>query len=236
MDDAIESTRYYKQKYIITFYKETEDGDEEFVASFDNIMQLCKYKKLPINDKNLFLIKQELYRAFKKFPAYSRMIDGTPMRVYLIDMFKDDELEEKLEKERRDKCMALKKYVQITSTMNIEVYASIEAIPVITSANASGDRMNAKSGWAKIRVLLTAGTSWYPSEILNWPAVKALAGKEILTIGIQADTITNPDTLKKAEAQAAAIAKGKKAVDLEKEKVKANKAREKEAQQSLELE
>lgn len=236
MDDDFDNTRYYKQKYLIAFYKETEDGDEEFVASFDNIMQLCKYKNLPINEKNLFIIKQNLYRSFKEFPPYSRIIDGTPMRVYLIDMFKDDELEEKLEKERRDKCMALKKYVKISSSMNIEVYASIEAIPIISSANTTGNRMNAKSGWAKIRVLITAGTSWYPSEILNWPAVQSLAGKEILTIGVQADTISNPDALAKAEAQAAAIAKGKKSIELEKEKIKITKAREKEAQSSLELE
>lgn len=121
-----------------------------------------------------------------------------------------------------------KKYVQITSTMNIEVYESLEAIVTITGNNMSGNRMNAKSGWAKIRVLVTAGTSWYPSEILSWPAVKALAAKEIFTIGTQADTISNPETLAKAEEQRKAIAKGHK--DVENTRARAGQVKKVEAE------
>ena len=215
MDD--ENTKYYKKRYMITFYKCLEDGDEQFVASFDNIIELCQYKKLPITDQNLSTLKNDLYRVLKRCPSDTRMLDGSLMRVYLIDMLKDDDEEEYLEQERRDKCMAQKKYVQITSTMNIEVYASLEAIKIV-----GGEKkvmMNAKSGWAKIRVLVTAGTSWYPSEVLNWPAVKTLVGKEIFTIGAQSDTISNPETLKKAEEQRAAIAKGTKDVEREKKRV-----------------
>ena len=215
MDD--ENTKYYKKRYMITFYKCLEDGDEQFVASFDNIIELCQYKKLPITDQNLSTLKNDLYRVLKRCPSDTRMLDGSLMRVYLIDMLKDDDEEEYLEQERRDKCMAQKKYVQITSTMNIEVYASLEAIKIV-----GGEKkvmMNAKSGWAKIRVLVTSGTSWYPSEVLNWPAVKTLVGKEIFTIGAQSDTISNPETLKKAEEQRAAIAKGTKDVEREKKRV-----------------
>ena len=214
-----DGTKYYKRRYMITFYRMLEDGDEEYVTSFDNVLELCQYKKLPITEKNLSTLKNDLYRVLKKFPPVTRMLDGTLMKVYLDDMLRDDDLEEQLEKERRDKCMALKKFVQITSTMNIEVYASLQALETVTGNNMTGNRLNAKSGWAKIRVLVTAGTSWYPSEILNWPAVKALAGKEIFTIGIQSDTITNPETLKKAEAQRATILKGQKDVEREKERM-----------------
>ena len=215
-----ETVVYYKRRYAIAFYKDNEDKtDEKFVACFDNTIDICKYKGLEVTDKNLAPIKIELCRALKRFPPTTRMLDGSTMKVYLIDMLTDESEIERLEQERRDKCMALKKFVQITSTVNIEVYCSLEAIQVVTSGNQKGDRMNAKSGWAKIRVLLTIGTSWYPSEILNWEAVKRLAAKEIITIGKQDDTISNPEVLAKAEAQKKAILKGIKDVEREKERV-----------------
>lgn len=212
---------YYKRRYAIAFYKDTEDGsDERFVACFNNPIEICKHKGLKPTNENLAPVKIELCRALKRFPSTTRMLDGSTMKVYLIDMLVDDEMVDKLEQERRDKCMALKKFVQITSTINIEVYASLEAIQIVTGGNLKGDRLNARSGWAKIRVLLTAGTSWYPSEILNWESVKRLAAKEIITIGKQDDTISNPETLAKAEAELKAIVKGKKDVEKEKQKAK----------------
>lgn len=226
---------YYKKRYTIAFYQEEEDGDERFVAGFDNPVEICKYKKLELNDRNLSLVKVELCRALKRLPPTTRMLDGTTMKVYLIDIFQDEDEEDRLEQERRDKCMATKKFVQITSTINLEVYASLEAIQVIRPGNQSGNLMNAKSGWAKIRVLITSGTSWYPSEILNWDAIKALAGKEIITVGAQSDTISNPEVLKKAEEQAAAIAKGKKDLEVEKARMKASNAvREEEVKKAKE--
>lgn len=222
-EEDIDNVIYYKRRYSIAFYKDTEDGsDERLVACFNNPIDICKHKGLKPTAENLAPIKIELCRALKRFPfTTTRMLDGSTMKVYLIDMLYDEETEEKLEQERRDKCMALKKFVQITSTVNIEVYASLDAIAVVTPGNSKGDRLNAKSGWAKIRVLLTAGTSWYPSEILNWEAVKKLAAKEIITIGKQDDTISNPETLAKAEAELKAIQKGKKDVEKDKERAKA---------------
>ena len=219
-DNKDECSNYYKRRYTIAFYKDTEDEtDERFVACFNNTIDICRYKGLQPNEKNLAPIKIELCRALKRFPPTTRMLDGSTMKVYLIDMLVDDSEIERLEQERRDKCMALKKFVQITSTVNIEVYASLEAIQVVTGDNQKGDRMNAKSGWAKIRVLLTNGTSWYPSEILNWESVKRLAAKEIITIGKQDDMISNPEVLAKAEAQKKAILKGVKDVEREKERL-----------------
>ena len=162
-----EYVKYYKRRYLISFYRELPNGDEEFVESFDNVNDICKYKKLKITENNLSLIKTDLYRVLKKDPPITRMLDGTEMRVYLVDMLRDDDEEERLEQERRDKCMPSKKYVKISSTMNIEVYESLDAIATVTGNNMTGNRLNARSGWAKIRVLITAGTSWYPSEILN---------------------------------------------------------------------
>lgn len=214
-----EQVTYYKRRYAIAFYKEIDDGsDERFVGCFNNAIDICKYKGLEPTSKNLAPVKIELCRALKRIPPTTRMLDGSSMKVYLIDMLMDEELEERLEQERRDKCMALKKFVQITSNMNIEVYASLEAIGVI-STGVNGSRLNAKSGWAKIRILLKIGTSWYPSEILEWPAVKTLAAKEIITIGKQDDTISNPEVLAKAENEKKLIAKGYKDLEKEKERI-----------------
>lgn len=222
-DEGTEDVVYYKKKYAIAFYKDTRDEiDERFVECFNNVNEICKYKGLRINEKNLAPLKVELCRALKRFPPTTRMLDGSTMKVYLIDILEDDSEIERLEQERRDKCMAFKKFVQINSSINIEVYASLEAIPVITGNNMSGNRLNAKSGWAKIRVMLTVGSTWYPSEILNWESVKKLAAKEIITIGKQDDTISNPEVLAKAEAMRKAIFKGIKDVEKDRERMNAS--------------
>lgn len=221
-----EKVKYYKNRYMITFYRMLEDGDEEFVAGFDNTSELCQYKNWPITDGKIMTIKKEINRALKNCPPTTRILNGTEMRLYLIDMKRDDDLEDRLEQERRDKCMANKKYVQISSTINVEVYASLEAIKVVNQGQV-GDKLNARSGWTKIRVLVSSGTNWYPSEVLSWPAVKALAAKEIFTIGLQSDTISNPETLEKVEKMRAAINKGKK--DVERDKEKANRGRKEES-------
>jgi len=73
----------YKNKYFITFYNET---DEEFVASFDNLRQICQFRGKEPTSSNLTLISVELYRALKREDHATRMLDGTLMHVYLIDI------------------------------------------------------------------------------------------------------------------------------------------------------
>lgn len=213
---------YYKKRYAISFYRDVplSEGGEQFVACFDNVAQICKARGDAPTPESLSLVKIELCRALKRMPPTTRMLDGTAMKVYLIDMLVDDMREEELERERREKCMAKKRFVRISSSMNIEVYANLEAIEILAPAGSNkGDLLNAKSGWAKIRVLITANTAWYPSEILEWEAVKMLAAKEIINVGEQADTISNPEMLKRAEEAEKAIGKGKRDVTREKERV-----------------
>ena len=213
---------YYKRRYAIAFYKKTVDGmGEKLVECFDNPIDICNYKGLPVTEKNLAPIKVELYRALKRFPSTTRMLDGSSMTVHLIDMLVDDSEIERLEQERRDRCMAsMKAYVQITSSVNLEVYGSLEAIQVVNASSQTGNRFNAKSGWAKNRVMLTVGTSWYPSEITKWPTVIKLAEKEVITIGKDSDEIKNPDVAAKAKAMKDSLARARK--DLERERAKVN--------------
>lgn len=82
-------TKFYKSKYCIVYYTYDE---EQFVASFDNVFEICKYKKLAITDNNLQKTKVELYRALKRETHHTTMLNGKSMKVYLIDM--SDEIEQ----------------------------------------------------------------------------------------------------------------------------------------------
>lgn len=83
MDEKYNKNVYYKKKYFISFYDET---DENFVVSFDNLKQLCVYKGKELTSQNLILISVELYRALKRPDHSTRMLDGNLMHVYLIDI------------------------------------------------------------------------------------------------------------------------------------------------------
>ena len=115
---------------------------------------------------------------------------------------------------------SMKAYVQITSSVNLEVYGSLEAIQVVNASSQTGNRFNAKSGWAKNRVMLTVGSSWYPSEITKWPSVIKLAEKEVISIGKDSDEIKNPDVAARAKAMKESLARARK--DLERERAKVN--------------
>ena len=204
---------YYKNRYTIAFYKQTREKDNEYLyATFNNVEEILKYKNLP-QDK-LYVLKVELCNALKKESHITRMLNGETMTVHLIDM-----LEEQLEQERRDKCMTLKRFVKITSTITIEVYCNLESVEIVNANKQSSNRFSSVGAWANVRVRIMSGTGWYPSEILNWNAVKALAAKEILTIGEQVNEIKDADKQAAAEEMEKMILKGKKRLEQEKTKL-----------------
>jgi hypothetical protein len=45
-----------------------------------------QYRNEEITQKNYSFLKIHLYKALKRENHSTRMLDGTPMRVYLIDM------------------------------------------------------------------------------------------------------------------------------------------------------
>ena len=79
---------YYKGRYLIAFYGEDDDTLIDF---FDNIREICKYKKLEMTLQNLNLIQVELYRALRRDDHSTNMLNGKKMHVYLIDLEDDDE-------------------------------------------------------------------------------------------------------------------------------------------------
>ena len=80
-----EKIKYYKGSKLIAFYKENkETEDEELVSVFSNVNEILKYKKF--DQDRLPEIRIKLCLALKKNPPYTRLLDGTKMKVYLIDI------------------------------------------------------------------------------------------------------------------------------------------------------
>lgn len=83
--------KLFKGRYLIVFYDKT---DEVQMAMFDNIHEICKYKKLEATTNNYNLVKVELYRALRRPDHKTLMLTGELMRVYLIDTIDEDEEKE----------------------------------------------------------------------------------------------------------------------------------------------
>lgn len=83
-----EDVKYFKGKYCISFYDETDD---KLVALFNNIWEICRYKQLASTTTNYDLTKVELYRALKRPDHSTRMLTGDLMHVYTIDVISEDE-------------------------------------------------------------------------------------------------------------------------------------------------
>lgn len=79
--------KYYKSKYFIVFY---DKNDEDYIISFDNISDICRYKKLDVTQSNIQCIKNLLWSAFKKPDHRTRMLDGRLMHVYLVDVYDNE--------------------------------------------------------------------------------------------------------------------------------------------------
>ena len=67
------------------------ENDEDYIASFDNISDICRYKQLEVNIANTQAIKNLLWVALQKKDHRTRMLDGRLMHVYLVDIYDNDE-------------------------------------------------------------------------------------------------------------------------------------------------
>lgn len=72
---------FYKNKYFIVFY---DANDEEFIASYDNVRQICFAKYGKITKYYMNLTSVELTRAVARKDGVTFMLDGTKMHVHLI--------------------------------------------------------------------------------------------------------------------------------------------------------
>lgn len=87
--------------------------------------------------------------------------------------------------------MAHKPYVRIQSNINIQVTCGLQNQDVTNKDAHIPDRLKVNALWPKATVLIRQGAGVYPSEIVEWPTVKALAKDKILTIGEYLDNAEN---------------------------------------------
>lgn len=83
-----DNIRYYRGRYLIAFYDKT---DELLLHVFNNVREILKFQKKKLTRKNINLINVELYRALKREGNFCKFLDGSSMRVYIIDMIEDYE-------------------------------------------------------------------------------------------------------------------------------------------------
>lgn len=83
----------------------------------------------------------------------------------------------------RGKKSTVKKFVRIQSTKTINVTMGLHNQDVTNPDAHIPDRLKVNPLWPKLCVLIHEGVHWYPSEIAEWPTVKALVEDKILTIG-----------------------------------------------------
>lgn len=82
-----------------------------------------------------------------------------------------------------------KNFIRIQSKKNITVAAGLQSINMSNKNAHIPDRYNVASAWVGTRVLIREGIGYYPNEIKDWDAVKALVKDGILTLGIEVDEV-----------------------------------------------
>lgn len=82
---------YYKGQYLIVFYDRT---GEWLLHMFNNVRDLLAFQGREMTRHNILNADKLLMRALNKENHSTRMLDGTFMKVYVIDI--DDEYENEL--------------------------------------------------------------------------------------------------------------------------------------------
>lgn len=178
---------YYKGKYHIAFYQDTEDGPaEKYYKGFNNVFEICEYKGWPITKENINRIHQALYKATNNDKAhYTSLIDDIRLSVELIDMTPEIKREER-------KRNYMKQFVKINSSITFEVYPDLNAKDTTNPTAPMADRLQAKPDWV-YPVLIQAGIHFYPSEIKTWAAIKAANKRRLLSISEEVDENEIPE-------------------------------------------
>lgn len=90
--------------------------------------------------------------------------------------------------------MTTKKYVRIHSKRTIQVTSGLQHEDVTNPDAHVPDRLKISPRWPLCLVVINQGSHLYPSEIVDWPTVKALAKDKVLTIGEFTDDLDEEDS------------------------------------------
>ena len=88
-DYELKANRYkfYKGRYIITFY----DKDDEFMLHmFDSVKDILKFQGKEITKQNVQRLNILLYIALKNPNTVTKILDGEPMRIHIIDILDEN--------------------------------------------------------------------------------------------------------------------------------------------------
>ena len=77
----------------------------------------------------------------------------------------------------------VKDFVRIQSTKTIRVTGGLQASDVTNPDAHIADRLKINPTWPMTTVLIEEGVGIYPSKIVEWNSVQAVAKQKILTIG-----------------------------------------------------
>ena len=94
---------------------------------------------------------------------------------------------------RRTSKPETKAFVRIQSNVTINVTMGLQNQDVTNADAHVPDRLKVNPLWPKLTVLIRQGVHWYPSEIAEWPTVKALVEDKVLTIGEFSDSCEEQD-------------------------------------------
>lgn len=83
------------------------------------------------------------------------------------------------------------KYLKIQSNINVNVTGGLKHLDMTDSKASVGDKLKVQALWAKERVRIAPGASYYPAEIKDWKTVQALAKDRIITLGEEVDSLPN---------------------------------------------
>ena len=91
-----------------------------------------------------------------------------------------------------------KPYVRIQSQQTIRVTVGLNNQDNTNPDAHVADRLKISSLWPKAMMVINVGAHLYPSEIIDWPTVRALEKDGVITIGSFEDT-AGADVVKKRE-------------------------------------
>lgn len=83
----------------------------------------------------------------------------------------------------------MKKYVKIQSQRNIQLTGGLQFLDMTDANQPIANKMKVQPLWSKEKLIIKAGSNWYPSYITQWSTTKALNEDGIITIGEFADKL-----------------------------------------------
>lgn len=182
--------RFDRSRQAYGIYDET---DENCLGVFSSIYEVLYAWQIPSTEHNYFVLRTAFSRALQR-PNHMVKTFHRTIHVYIIELDEDDDYNYKEEVFK-----PMKKYVEIQSSINIEVNAGLIYHDQTNPNALAENRLRVVQDWVSTIVLVKKGKHVYPSEIATWQSIKNLVARGDMTIGKELDTTDDADALKYEE-------------------------------------